>query len=132
MSVTQPYVAWYYAYLSSSAWRKKRVEALGRGNYECARCRETEHLVVHHLTYDRIGDEAPEDLRVLYEPCHADEHGRPSCYDRVINAKDIREHYELPQVRLEQAQEDAMRVAFEAQGMGTEQLEQWFDAHWDL
>ena len=31
-------------------------------------------LDVHHLTYERLGREKDEDLRVLCRACHGDEH----------------------------------------------------------
>jgi len=65
----------YYAYLSSSAWQRKRVVVLNRAGYRCERCTsDAQPLHVHHKTYERLGDELPEDLTVLCKKCHEKEH----------------------------------------------------------
>lgn len=52
-----------------------RVEA----NFHCQRCGQERrtHLSVHHKTYDHIGSELqyPEDIEVLCQRCHMEEHG---------------------------------------------------------
>lgn len=61
----------YIIYLSSDAWKAKRHEALKRANYHCQRCPMWgQPLDVHHRTYERLGNERPEDLEVLCRPCH--------------------------------------------------------------
>lgn len=76
----------YNAYINSAAWQRKRQEALRVAGCECEDCGVTENLHVHHLTYERLGNELLSDLRVLCgggEPrksarglggCHADRH----------------------------------------------------------
>lgn len=66
----------YQRYLQSAAWKTTRRLALERNGYRCSGCDETEHLEVHHLTYERLGHERPTDLMVLCGFCHAREHGR--------------------------------------------------------
>ena len=72
----------YTDYLRSEAWRQKRWAALKRAHFTCARCgvasttRSRVELHVHHLTYDRLGDEFLNDLEVLCKACHENEHGR--------------------------------------------------------
>lgn len=51
-------------------------------------------LEVHHLTYERLGCEAPDDLLVLCGRCHATFHGLPSPIDergdpRPVSLADI-------------------------------------------
>lgn len=63
----------YRAYLASPAWRKRRAAALARAGGICESCgisQYTRRLEAHHLTYERIGAELPEDLTVLCGPCH--------------------------------------------------------------
>lgn len=60
----------YQEYLRSSKWRGKRKEALGRAGYRCQLCNSPTRLQVHHRTYDRLGNERPDDLIVLCQKCH--------------------------------------------------------------
>lgn len=68
--------AWYNAYLQSPAWRQRRAEVLQRDHYTCQQCHHARARHVHHLTYDRVGNEHPSDLLSLCEPCHQAIHGR--------------------------------------------------------
>lgn len=89
----------YADYLKSEDWRQTRQRALYRAQDRCqsplcrlaylrsltdAELREeiTERLPrhaylleVHHLTYERLGREHPDDLIVLCPACHAAAHG---------------------------------------------------------
>ena len=89
----------YARYLASNEWKARRDQALYRAQHRCQspHCRMhmlrtmsdadlaymvsevlTPHayrLEVHHLTYERIGREHPDDLIVLCPQCHADVHG---------------------------------------------------------
>ena len=60
-------------------WRKRRhakVEAVGG---KCASCPAvTTHLDVHHLNYDRLGEERDSDLEVLCRDCHQKRHAEES------------------------------------------------------
>lgn len=63
----------YSAYLRSPAWRAKRITWLAWGIPPlCARCgadwNNTSQL--HHLTYERVGDESLDDLMPLCSGCH--------------------------------------------------------------
>ncbi len=60
----------YTDYLQTSEWWAKRTSALRRANYRCQLCSRTDRLQVHHNTYERRGNEAPEDLIVLCAGCH--------------------------------------------------------------
>lgn len=65
----------YADYLNTDHWqaltRKKRQAA----GYKCEQCGcDDERLDTHHLTYERIGRERMEDLIVLCESCHREEH----------------------------------------------------------
>jgi hypothetical protein len=62
---------WYRdVYLQSDHWLVTREHALERSGRECQSCSSKRRLQVHHLSYERIGREEPEDLVVLCRPCH--------------------------------------------------------------
>jgi 5-methylcytosine-specific restriction endonuclease McrA len=60
----------YGAYLQTSEWAERRRGALRRANDRCETCRTDARLHVHHRTYERRGEERPDDLIVLCEDCH--------------------------------------------------------------
>lgn len=64
----------YRWYLGSAAWELQRVAALRRAGFRCARCQASVPLDVHHLTYERLGREAPADLVALCRRCHQAAH----------------------------------------------------------
>lgn len=68
----------YTEYLRSSTWRERRAVKLQQAKYRCQKCGEREGLEVHHKTYERLGNEANDDLIVLCKSCHwvADEFRR--------------------------------------------------------
>lgn len=57
-------------YLRSDHWRATRLAALERAGNRCQVCNADKRLDVHHRTYERIGNERPEDLTVLCRGCH--------------------------------------------------------------
>jgi 5-methylcytosine-specific restriction endonuclease McrA len=61
----------YDKYLHSDEWRARRERALNRDSHKCQQpgCRrEADH--VHHLNYDRVGEELDTDLTSVCFPCH--------------------------------------------------------------
>lgn len=62
--------ATYLAYLQSDQWALQRAAALARASYRCKSCGTPVDLEVHHLTYERLGEELPQDLTVLCATCH--------------------------------------------------------------
>lgn len=66
----------YHRYINSPEWREKRAERLFLDDRRCTRCEAAEQLEVHHVSYERLGNERMDDLRTLCGPCHAREHGR--------------------------------------------------------
>ncbi len=66
--------AYYFAYLQSSAWQHKRHGALERANGRCS-CGAIA-AEIHHNTYERLGDEADDDLEAKCEVCHRRIHGK--------------------------------------------------------
>jgi 5-methylcytosine-specific restriction endonuclease McrA len=69
----------YADYIKSPGWASKRRGKLFDANYKCEKCgSETQTLEVHHLTYERLGDERMSDLIVLCSYCHKVAHnGEP-------------------------------------------------------
>lgn len=69
----------YQQYLRTEGWRQRRRPALYRAKGRCEICSQPEYLVgklqVHHLTYERIGEELPSDLEALCDECHHMVHG---------------------------------------------------------
>lgn len=68
----------YREYLISPEWRERRRIEISAAGYVCQICGiygERRRFQVHHLTYERRGDELPEDLLVLCGDCHRDVHG---------------------------------------------------------
>lgn len=64
---------WYYGYLASNMWAKKRAWVFKRSENKCERCGNDAEFV-HHKTYDRVGYEEPEDLMAVCKSCHGKEH----------------------------------------------------------
>ena len=60
----------YYDYIKSDEWKAKRLEAQKRDGYQCQMCGTAMNLIVHHITYDRLGNEDLADLVTLCKNCH--------------------------------------------------------------
>jgi hypothetical protein len=66
----------YETYLKTPEWKRRRNRILESVGKRCQRCgAKGVELHVHHLTYERRGEELPEDLIVLCKDCHEKEHG---------------------------------------------------------
>lgn len=65
----------YLDYLHSPTWRVRAAQIRGRADFHCENCgRDDLPLEVHHLTYQHVGDESPEELLALCPPCHRRAH----------------------------------------------------------
>lgn len=60
----------YYEYIKSTAWKEKADAAKERAGNRCQVCNKAGRLDAHHRTYERLGDELPEDITVLCRECH--------------------------------------------------------------
>jgi chromosomal replication initiation ATPase DnaA len=67
---TMPYVE----YLQTPEWLAKRELVLKRDSHCCHVCSGSDSLHVHHLTYERRGNEDLDDLVVLCRICHFSYH----------------------------------------------------------
>jgi hypothetical protein len=65
----------YNEYLRTEHWMHRREQKLRQAEYRCEMCHSSSvQLDVHHLTYDRLGEELDKDLRVLCRGCHVTFH----------------------------------------------------------
>lgn len=63
----------YHEYIKTEAWRERAEAAKQRVGHRCQICNRPATRVtldVHHRTYERLGNERPEDLTVLCRGCH--------------------------------------------------------------
>lgn len=60
----------YHAYLRSPEWKAKRDAQVEAAGGRCQVCNSAKQLNCHHRTYERIGNEIPDDLFVLCADCH--------------------------------------------------------------
>lgn len=66
----------YETYIASDAWRERAALLIVARGERCERCGRADSLGVHHLTYERLGEERDDDLLVLCVRCHAGQHPR--------------------------------------------------------
>jgi 5-methylcytosine-specific restriction endonuclease McrA len=66
----------YEAHLKSDKWRVMRARVLKRDGGICQGCLTNKVTQVHHLTYDRMGDEMMFDLVSVCGDCHDRIHDR--------------------------------------------------------
>lgn len=67
----------YDRYMRSKAWQIKRRKFLAHFNCQCALCGSKDHLHVHHLHYETLGNERVEDVLVCCRRCHFLVHQEP-------------------------------------------------------
>ena len=60
----------YADYMQSAQWRAKRLATLDRDSNWCQGCRNALATEVHHLTYERFGNEMIFDLTSVCYECH--------------------------------------------------------------
>ena len=65
----------YQDYLKSPEWQGKRQLFYARAGHRCQLCNAEGELHAHHRTYERVGNEHPDDVTVLCADCHAKFHG---------------------------------------------------------
>lgn len=71
-------------------WKKRREIRIKSAAYTCEKCGcQPDVLDVHHLCYDRYGNENFYDLQVLCKECHKEEHEKYPCLDRKHVVKEI-------------------------------------------
>ena len=60
----------YTDYIKSDKWRARCNELRAKRGSICERCGSDVWIEVHHLTYDRLGDELDDDLQIVCHACH--------------------------------------------------------------
>ena len=63
----------YNTYIASKAWQARRLRFIATTDGRCA-CGASDDLHVHHATYENLGNELDEDLRLVCQRCHNDIH----------------------------------------------------------
>jgi hypothetical protein len=68
----------YKAYLKTKHWKDLRLSLVAERGYKCSipNCDSGLPIQAHHTTYERVGNESPEDLTLLCRRCHSAEHKR--------------------------------------------------------
>ena len=64
----------YASYMKSRAWRRVRLAVIRRAGGVCERCGRWPIVNVHHLSYQRVGEEPLSDLLGVCSKCHKDLH----------------------------------------------------------
>ena len=64
----------YIEYINSAEWRAFRKTVIEVRGSICERCGSEGSVDVHHLTYERLMLELPEDVKLLCRDCHKLEH----------------------------------------------------------
>ncbi len=99
----------YDLYLTTTHWERTRRRKIGAAMEQCEQCGRRDGLEVHHLTYERIGEELPEDLQVLCPICHREAHGiEPTVRDWtrarfMYGSETIKAHQQMLRQRRESA-----------------------------
>lgn len=65
----------YREYIESASWSEIRLRRIKLDRFTCQMCGTAKNLVVHHITYDRLGHEDINDLITLCHDCHEKVHG---------------------------------------------------------
>ena len=71
-------------YLQSNEWKVLKQTKLNQADYKCELCSSPYNLHLHHLTYERLGNEYLSDLSILCSECHQRQHNHYG-YDRLTD-----------------------------------------------
>ena len=91
----------YYEYINSPEWRRRANAAKALAGYRCRVCnRHADEVVLnaHHRTYERLGNEDPDDITVLCRNCHElyELNGRPPKKPQQVAKPKVVQPYTLP------------------------------------
>lgn len=89
----------YKEYMRSKRWRNRRIAYFSKFGRKCAVCKGKHNVGLHHLSYERLGNEHDGDLIALCWHCHYrfhEEHGvkrqsKDETYRFVQNEQEIEE-----------------------------------------
>jgi len=63
-------------YLQSPKWKELKQAKLDQVGHKCEFCGAISHLHLHHITYDKLGDEDLSDLAILCDKHHKQIHDK--------------------------------------------------------
>ncbi len=68
----------YQKRISSAEWKTLKRKVIEQRGNRCERCeKESASLELHHLHYESLGSERPEDVELLCAECHTEAHESP-------------------------------------------------------
>jgi hypothetical protein len=73
----------YSRYLESEEWKERSAGIIARAHGLCEKCGKRKAIHVHHLSYDRVGEERETDLQALCFQCHDEIHDGMLTIDRI-------------------------------------------------
>lgn len=68
----------YRQYIVSKEWYQLKIDILEKRGCYCEKCKKKKYpaaLQLHHLSYERLFNEEPQDLMLVCKRCHEKEHG---------------------------------------------------------
>jgi 5-methylcytosine-specific restriction endonuclease McrA len=74
----------YLNYMKSKKWRNLRIRVAKRDRFICQRCHRytPKGFNIHHLSYERLGNERLSDLILLCPKCHKKTHRKS--YNKLV------------------------------------------------
>ena len=89
---------WYAEYLKSEHWQRFRARIMLLSGYLCEICYAARCTEVHHVCYDRVGNERDDDVVAACRTCHKKVHAglilRANLGQRADKARRKRQGYE--------------------------------------
>ena len=64
----------YHQYIKSKLWRDRRFKYFKDNKKECQACTSSLRIALHHISYQRLGNELDDDLIPLCWECHGEYH----------------------------------------------------------
>lgn len=77
----------YNKYIKSKKWYKKRNWYFKNNDNICKSCGSNENIHLHHINYDRLGNEKMKDLMPLCIECHTKLHEKYGSKDILNSTK---------------------------------------------
>jgi len=78
----------YSEYLDSAEWKELGARIMQRAGGVCEQCQRRRAVHVHHLTYERAGEEREEDLQAICFNCHDQAHDGMLSVHRILDELD--------------------------------------------
>lgn len=65
----------YLRRIHSAEWKVFRMTIMAQRGAKCEQCPSVRNIQLHHMTYERLGNELPQDVMLLCDDCHRGIHG---------------------------------------------------------